>query len=539
MKKKIICVILAAAMMIICCMATGCAAEGGNTVSGSPIITDRVKEGTEQTGFSAEETYPEAETLSAGTSARISISSAYGKVGETVSLNVSMSGNPGIIALRLQISYDAKYVRLVKANDGGILGDSTATFGNDYGANPFTMLWEDPLSPSNHTTNGVIATLDFKIAATPPKSGTEVKINITDALDFDLNSVKFSATSGRITGDAAETTTTTPAKPTTTTTKTSTTTKKPTLTTGQHPRLDEIMYRLSGGDRIETAIAISNKGWTRSGSVVLASSVKYPDALAGVPLAGALNAPIILTGGASLEGKVLSEIKRLEAKTVYILGGSSAVSAQIEKSLGSAGCKVKRISGSDRYATAAAIAKELKAVLEKSVGELYFVSGTNFPDALSIGSIAAIKGCPILYVSKSGGVDKATAGYISSSGCKKAVVLGGKAAVSEAGEKSLKALGLSASRISGNDRYATALAIYKKYNSVFSSGSITVATGSNFPDALAGGAYAAKLKCPVILVGDSVSAGLKSYVRSFDCENVYIFGGEKAVSNDRANSLFA
>ncbi|MBO1913294.1 cell wall-binding repeat-containing protein, partial [Microvirga sp. 3-52] len=55
------------------------------------------------------------------------------------------------------------------------------------------------------------------------------------------------------------------------------------------------LARISGKDRYLTAIEISQQGWTKSDKVVLARGDGFADALAGVPLAHELNAPILLT----------------------------------------------------------------------------------------------------------------------------------------------------------------------------------------------------------------------------------------------------
>lgn len=332
-------------------------------------------------------------------------------------------------------------------------------------------------------------------------------------------------------------TTTSPTVTTKTTTTKPTTTK--TTTAAKLPS-DIKATRLAGSDRIATAINISNQGWKKANNVIIANAYSYPDALAGAPLAYKLDAPILLTVGEdSLEKNITDEIKRLGAKNVYILGGNAAVSDKISKSLSSSGYTVKRLSGESRYETAVAIAKQLASLTGKKPSELFFVSGANFPDALAVSSIAALKGCPILYVPAAGSIDKSTADYVSSSGCKKATILGGTAAVSDAGKNSISKLGVTVSRVSGSDRYETALAIYKKYDSVFKGKTIAVATGENFPDALAGGAYAAKLGCPVILVGKKVSSGMKSYVSDMKVKTVYIFGGVNAVSDDTVSKLIA
>ena len=295
--------------------------------------------------------------------------------------------------------------------------------------------------------------------------------------------------------------------------------------------------RLAGADRFETSIAISRKGWTAAEAVVVANGFSFADALAGTPFAAAVDAPILLTGGKSAEPSLLGEISRLNARKAYLLGGTAVISADVEGALKARGMTVVRLSGSDRYGTAVEIAKALAKATDGSFTEIFFASAANFPDALAISSAAAIKGDPILYAPQSGKQNAATAEYALSTGCRKATILGGTAAISEDGAADLKAMGFSTVRVYGSDRYSTAVAIYNQYDDVFDRNAITVATGGNFPDALSGAVYAAKLKAPVVLVGGSVSTGLKKYLASYPVRSTYIFGGSSAVSDRTAEEL--
>ena len=94
-------------------------------------------------------------------------------------------------------------------------------------------------------------------------------------------------------------------------------------------------------------------------------------------------------------------------------------------------------------------------------------------------------------------------------------------------------MNISNNRIFGTSRYDTAFAIVSAYDNLFSGIDIALATGNSFPDALAGGAFAAKKEIPVILVHPTFTAeGLLDYIKTKDPQNVYIFGGIGAVSDE-------
>jgi len=297
--------------------------------------------------------------------------------------------------------------------------------------------------------------------------------------------------------------------------------------------------RISGKTRVETAVAISKEGWDKAETVIIASGEKYPDALAGAPLSSAANAPILLTMNKdkALEKDVLDEITRLGARKVYILGGSGAVCEEIEKALTDAKLTVNRLSGKTRYGTAVKIAEELSKVTGKAFTKIYFASGENYPDALSISSVAAIEGNPILYMPKTKAVDADTSKFITDGKYKNGVLLGGTGAVSEAGETSLTKLEMTIERVYGKTRYTTSQEINKKYAALFTGKKMAVATGENFPDALAGGGLCAKLKMPVVLVSDKAADSALEYIKGAAPEGLIVLGGAGAVSDEVAVKL--
>ncbi|MBE6753581.1 MAG: VWA domain-containing protein [Ruminococcaceae bacterium] len=294
-----------------------------------------------------------------------------------------------------------------------------------------------------------------------------------------------------------------------------------------------VIKRLGGADRYETSTKIAQEGWTSADTVVLASADSYADALAGAPLALAKDAPIMLVSGKSVNAKVMAQIKALGAKTVYLLGGTAAISAEIEAELTKAGYTVIRLWDSTRYGTAVAVAKELVKI-NGTPSEVFIASGVNYPDALSASSIAGIKGVPILYAPANGVLDDATIAFIKSAAPGKAFILGGTAAIDNAVVGKLTEAGVaSTERLGGDDRYDTSLIITKKFDSVFTSKDISIATGKNYPDALAGGAFSAKKGIPVLLTDNAtVNSDLKAYIAGKDPAVAYVFGGTSVVSDE-------
>ncbi|MEO8470306.1 MAG: cell wall-binding repeat-containing protein, partial [Chloroflexota bacterium] len=157
---------------------------------------------------------------------------------------------------------------------------------------------------------------------------------------------------------------------------------------------------------------------------------------------------------------------------------------------------VVRQSGSDRYSTAAAISR---GSLPANPAVVYVATGLNYPDALAAAAAAAHLGGSVLLVTATG-IPSSTASELTRLHPGRIVVAGGSGVVSNAVVTALGAYTTgSVTRQSGADRYATAADI--SANS-FSAGVDVayVATGENFPDALAAAGAARRLGGPVLLV---------------------------------------
>ena len=159
--------------------------------------------------------------------------------------------------------------------------------------------------------------------------------------------------------------------------------------------------------------------------------MNYADALAGVSLAKAMNAPILLSNINELPAETL---KRLKATNVVILGGEGAVGEEVEKVLTNNKLNVERIAGASRFETATKIAEKMQKLNGDKVPEdVFFVYYNGFADALSVSAVAAIKNAPIIYLKNKGSIDSATANYLKSvkGKVKNAYIIGGTGVVSD------------------------------------------------------------------------------------------------------------
>lgn len=190
-----------------------------------------------------------------------------------------------------------------------------------------------------------------------------------------------------------------------------------------------------------------------------------------------------------------------------------------------------RLSGPDRYATAAEVAL---AGYPDGASTVLLASGQNFPDALAAAGRAGLIDAPVLLTARDT-LPPATADAIATLGADTVTVLGGTAAVSQAVEQALDVP--TVQRVRGRDRYATAALISDplegRVGEVGGRRTALIATGRNFPDALALGPLAFRLNLPVLLTqNDRLPDETVTALRDLDIGRVVIAGGNAAVSRD-------
>ena len=253
--------------------------------------------------------------------------------------------------------------------------------------------------------------------------------------------------------------------------------------------------RLAGADRYSTAVQISQAGWTSAANVVLARGDDFPDALAGSVLARKVNGPLLLTQPNQLPPAVLNEILRLQAGTVYILGGTGAVSQAVQDRLSANNLKIIRLAGHDRFDTAAQISLNVAP----SSSQAFLAYGLDFPDALSVSSYAAAHGIPLLLTGTSS-VPAASLNALKSLHVTSVTLIGGPGVIGQPVQTELQAQlpGVAINRLAGPNRYQTNTTVLNSLN--FNAARFYVATGEDFPDALAGGSLAAQQNNPIVLV---------------------------------------
>lgn len=300
--------------------------------------------------------------------------------------------------------------------------------------------------------------------------------------------------------------------------------------------------RVDGDDRFGTAAEISVETFDPAevDAVIIAAGFAFPDALSGSALAGQVGAPVLLVNDERdvVPAATLAELERLEPGTVHVLGGPAAVSSALFNELAVAGdWDMNRIGGADRFATAAEIAE----LVEAAGNTVIVATGRTFPDALAMGPLAYAGPHPVL-LTEVGTLPAATAAALE--GIDDVLIAGGPAAVSAAVENEIDGIVNGAvSRRAGAERTATAAAIADLLveDHGWTLSETIVANGRDFPDALAGAAYAGARNAPLIITDgtSSVGAGTRSFVSgnagAFD--QLTFLGGPAAIPETQAAGL--
>lgn len=300
------------------------------------------------------------------------------------------------------------------------------------------------------------------------------------------------------------------------------------------PEGPETVERLSGFNRFATAATAALDVYPEGADIVyIATGRAFPDALTATAPAGHESGPVLLTEADRLPLDTRAALEALDPAEIIVTGGSTAVSDDVLTALEefTAG-EVSRISGEDRYETAANLAARFQAP-----DTVYVATGLDYPDALAAGARAGATGSPVLLV-RQDGIPLSTQGALESLAPGSIVVVGGETSVSEDVETALGAFtDGEVTRVSGEDRYGTAAALSE---GLTTSEFGFVATGLDWPDALGAAALAGHLDAPVVLVRtDGVPVVTTDELERLEPPHLRIVGGTSVVAESVKEALEA
>jgi putative cell wall-binding protein len=217
---------------------------------------------------------------------------------------------------------------------------------------------------------------------------------------------------------------------------------------------------------------------------------------------------------------VIDELKRLQPKSIAVIGGAGAISDATFNAIAAYAPQgqTQRISGPNRYATAAEVASGfIPGPTDPALPVVYVASGESFADALGGGAAAAAEGGAMVLTAKST-LPAETKQVLQALKAKQVVILGGTGAISTAVEKAINsATGKTAFRYNGADRYETAAwvasDVWGGADGTGTAKTVFMASGLSFPDALAATPAAYVNDAPVLLTKGTCTPAVTQQVK--------------------------
>ena len=298
---------------------------------------------------------------------------------------------------------------------------------------------------------------------------------------------------------------------------------------------------VAGANRYETAVNVAKaQGITEitagkaankdNNDIVIVNGESLVDGLAAAPLAARLKWNAQATGTAVLLSKtdslpketkeylesLLVNVSKSKIKNVkiHLVGGESVLSDSLVEELKEMGFSVERHGGDNREETSLEVAEAVETLVGDKT-DAFIVGGNGEADAMSIASVAAENGTPII-VSSVHGLTKDALKYVKARHNKTMTIIGGESVVSAEEYAKLDALtddNKAVKRIAGKNRFETNAAIIKEYAKSNFTEAVLVKDGQvnkgELIDALSAANYAAKNGAPIVLATDKITDAQK------------------------------
>jgi putative cell wall-binding protein len=199
---------------------------------------------------------------------------------------------------------------------------------------------------------------------------------------------------------------------------------------------------------------------------------------------------------------------------------------------------VLEVQGASRFDTAV---RASQLAYPSGTGTVLLATGRNWPDALGGAALAGAVDGPIL-LSEATGLPDSVKAEIARLGATHAIILGGPSALGAGVERDLRAAGVTFERLGGSNRFQTAELIAQATISRLGTfdGTALIATGLNFPDALAASPMAAAKGWPIFLTSRTEApAALVARLKAYGVTSAVVLGGQIAVSDAQYSALAA
>lgn len=321
-----------------------------------------------------------------------------------------------------------------------------------------------------------------------------------------------------------------------------------------NPRAEIGVTRIAGANRFETSIRVSNYFFrSKNQSAVISSGNDFKSALYASYMASSLRIPFLVNAPSTLRKDVANELKRLGVSNVFLVGNTSTISSKVESDLKSMNIRVERLAENKQ--------KDINLLVDQKIYNRYFpgtprgdidsgivINDKIFPDLLS--SIPFVAETARTQGSYLGAYYRlpATSGY--------KFIIGGRGTVPDSyktlpgdidglnahndDEDSGEETNYYTGRLSGGDRYETAVEIAKAYKPVLRKNidTIILVNGKDYPDALSSGIAGVYSNAAILLTPpNGLHESTKRYIKENNISRVIIVGGSSSVSKNTENTV--
>lgn len=299
---------------------------------------------------------------------------------------------------------------------------------------------------------------------------------------------------------------------------------------------EQVTNRVAGDTAMETMSKVIDETFNKARTVVLASKDGYWDALSASALAGALRAPVLLSGRDALPQETIDQLQRLGTKRAYLVGGRSVMSNAVVDQLHALGISTVTVAGKRAQDTSNMVARKLP-----SSDVCFIATSWGYQDALSASSFAYAKKAPIFLANDAGMLDRSTLACIRSKNFKRVVLIGGESVLAPELVQQLNQAGVkNIQRIAGETAYDTS-ALFAQWalNHGMRANNMAIATGYGYEDALVGAALCGKKGSVMVLADDSNTTAVDLIVdaQKNKISNYYILGGQSVVGERVSEGL--
>ena len=308
----------------------------------------------------------------------------------------------------------------------------------------------------------------------------------------------------------------------------------------------DTVTRLWGQDRYATSLAVAKEVAEDAGgklsTAVVVSGRSWTDAVTAAPLAGSVDAPVLLTDRGGVSDDILEFLETTGVTRIVAIGSTANISDAALDGLGSIDPDIERVAARDASSTSVAVAKKLGAVgtMPGGFGRVVILaSSAKFADALVAGAFGAYGSHPILLTAPND-LDDGVAGFIAEN-ADHVIIMGGPAAIAGSVEQELLDAGKATLRLGGTTRIETATAaaefidgLYGDSPRCFDRKTAGLVTAWVPFDALSAAPLLARKCAPMVLTASSemLPAAEEFLGRT---EHLYVFGGTAAIAEDVVN----